>query len=252
MPMASRELSPVAVASALATAWTAAAGALLLGWTPLSVVLGFPLALVVPGRLVVTLLRRTAQGLERWVLAVGSSLAVLVACVAVTTLLPGGTSSANVASTLAVATALLGALAVRSTRGAPVTVGPIAFGHPLRLVRVSWVGTGLIVTACIAGALTVSVATEQSTYAEPLTQLSLVPGGGGFLLEVHNLEGAETTYRLEVDLPGATRATRNLTLADRQTHTEVLQSTADGQVVVRLFGGSATALGYRQVTAATD
>src|SRR4051812_8046867 len=251
MPTAVREVSPATVAAALSMAWAALAGALLLGWTPLSVAMGLPLALVVPGRLVVVLLQPTAPGPERWALTVASSLAVLTACVAVASALPQGTSAPTVAGTLAVATALFGALAIRSTRGAQVTVGPAAFDHRVRS-RAVWVVTGLVVTACLASALAVSVSSEQSTYAVPLTQLSLVPGGGSLQLEVHNLEGTETTYRLEVELPGAAPSSRELSLADGETYTEVLYPTAAGQAVVSLFGGSASTTGFRQVTAAVQ
>jgi hypothetical protein len=249
MPSGPRELSPVLMAAMLSIAWAALAGALLLGWTAVSVVLGLPLALVVPGRLVVVLLRPRVRGLEGWVLGVASSLAVLVACVALASVLPGGTSSLNVAGTLAVTTALLGALAIYSTRGAPVIVELAALDQRVR-PRAMWVVTGLVVAACLAGALAVSVASEESTYAEPFTQLSLVPGGGSLQLEVRNLEGAETTYRLEVLLPGVAPSTRELTLGAGQTYTEVLRPSAEGQAEVRLFGGSPTAPGLRQVTVA--
>jgi hypothetical protein len=52
------------------------------------------------------------------------------------------------------------------------------------------------------------------------------------------------------ELPGAPTSTRSLTLADGRSYTRVLRPTASGTVVVRLYGGSATPSGYRQVTAA--
>jgi hypothetical protein len=246
-----REWSSVAVAVALVVAWAALAGALLLGWTVPSAVLGIPLTLVVPGWLVTTLLRPDARGLERWALAVGTSMALLTAGVVVASASPEGISVPNLGGSLMVATAVLGALTIRSTSGVRFTLRLAPFWHRLRR-PVVWIATGLVVAACLVTALTVSVVTEEDVYAEPFTQLSLVPGGGGLQVQVHNLEGAETSYRMTIDLPGDTPTTRMLTLSDGQTHSAVLRPSTAGQVVVRLFGGSATPMGYRQVTAAVQ
>src|SRR5215217_5355695 len=99
-----RERSPVAVAVTLVMAWAALAGALLMGWTALSVVLGVPLTLVVPGWLMTTLLRPDARGLERWAFAVGTSMALLTACVVVASDFPEGVSVQNLGGSLMVVT----------------------------------------------------------------------------------------------------------------------------------------------------
>ena len=248
MPAGPREWSPAAVAVTVVMAWAALAGALLMGWTVLSAVLGIPLIFVVPGWLMTLLLRPDARGLERWTLVVGTSMALLTACVVVVSAFPEGITVPNLAGCLTVATAVLGGLTIRSTTGTRFILPSVA--PPDRLRRpVLWITTGLVVAVCLGTAMTVSVVTEEQVYAEPFTQLSLVPGGGGLQLRVRNLEGAETTYRMTVELPGDASTTRTLTLSDGQTHAEVLRPATAGQVVVRLFGGSATATGFRQVAA---
>jgi hypothetical protein len=244
------ELSPLTVAATVSIAWAVLAGALLVGWTPLTVALGLPLALVTPGRLIVALLRPAARGLECWAVAFGCSLAVLAFCVAVSSALPDGTSTRAVAGTLAAVTALVGALTISSTRGAPVTVRRPSLAGDVR-PRWWWVATGLVAGICLVGAVSLSVTSERNSFATPITQLSLVPGSGSLQLEIQNLEGGATTYRLEVHLPGKGPTVRKLTLADGQIYTEVLYPSAAGQVVVSLVGGSATRSHPRQVTAAT-
>jgi hypothetical protein len=235
----------------LVVAWAALAVALLVRWTALSAVLGIPLTLVVPGWLITFLLRPDAQGLERWALAVGASMALLTACVVAASATSEGITVRNLGGSLTVATAVLGGLVIRSTAGAPLTL-PLA---PLRRrVRqpLVWITTGLVVAASLMTAVTVSVATEESVYAEPFTQLSLVPGGGGLELQVRNLEGAETSYRMTINMPGEALTTQTLTLSDGQIHSALLRPSAAGQVVVRLSGGSATATRFRQATAAVQ
>ncbi|MBM7806977.1 hypothetical protein JOD57_002814 [Geodermatophilus bullaregiensis] len=211
--------------------------------------LGLPLALVVPGQFVVVILQPTAQGLERWALAVGCSLIVLTGDVAMASALPGGISSLTVAVTLAATTALFAALALVSNREGSVVLDRRALSRSTGS-RGLWAVTGVVVAACLAGALAVSVASEKRFDAEPLTQLSLVPAAGGLLLEIHNFEGIATAYRVETTLPGDAVTTLSLTLADGETYTKLLQPSSEGEVVVRLFGGSTTALGYHEVRVA--
>jgi hypothetical protein len=244
---------PAVVGGVLVATWTVLAGAVQLGLTPVSVVLGLPLVLVVPGAFLLSVVRPASSGLERAALTVSLSLAVLTAAVAAASLLPGGISSTTVVATMAVSTALLGGLSAATRRRAPMPSTAPAPRLPRQHSRrrtVVWVATALWVSACVAAAIAVSVVTEQSTYDQPLTQLSLVRQDDGDLqLAVRNLEGTDTSYRMEIDEPGAATSVRELTVAPDEVYRETLRSPDSGEVVVRLYGGTVAEPGYRQVTA---
>jgi hypothetical protein len=236
--------------------WAGLFAGILLALTPVTVLLGTPLTLVIPGALLVQVLRLHANRLESWALAVAGSLAVLVLSVGLASLMPSGITRISVAGVLAGLTAVL--VVVRSML---VHRGVVGLGPGLRAlesIRVPsgrrtllWGATGVVVAACATAALWISVGTERSSAEQPLTQLSLTRNtdSTSYVLEVHNLEGRQTTYRLEVTLPGATTTSRSLTLGDDQTYTETLRPDAAGKAVARLYGGSTTGLGYRQAEA---
>ena len=240
--------------------------ALVIGWgglfaaiswhlAPLQIVLGVPLTLVAPGLLALQASRLVFRRLEWWALVFACSLVLLIAAVFVAAALPSGITPTSTSAVLAGLSAVLAVLSLLARRAAPLVLAqPVSGGAAPRPTArrrtvVAWAMACVIVAVYVTSAVLISVRTERASAEQALTQLSLTGNGGadGYVLQVHNREGERTTYRLEVTLPGSATTTQNLTLADGETYSETLRPTGIGEVVARLYGGSTSSVGYRQV-----
>lgn len=244
---------------ALLGAWVLLFVGILYDLTPVTVAIGIPLALVMPGHLLLQLLRPRVSRLEWWTLAVAGSIGAFVLSVGLASLLPSGITRISAAGVLGASTAVLLVLRAVLVRRGVLDSGPVPL-RALESVRVpsgrqllAWGASGVVVAVALTLAFWISVSTERSLAEEPLTQLSLTRTGdaGSYNLQVVNLEGRETSYRLEVQLPGADLSTRTIAIGDEEVFRETLRPAA-GDVVVRLYGGTVRDPGYRQVEITTQ
>jgi hypothetical protein len=258
--------------------WVGLVVGLLLGQPVVQALFGAPIALVLPGLLIVYLLKMTPVGLERASLIVSLSVAVLIACVLVESLTPAGIQAVRTLGLLAAVTVVLtttaaAVAAIRSrSRHNPNDIcvadqppppepdlsgaEPVVQDNGNRPVRavVVWLISGAMVAGAAVGALALSAASEQTSAAPDFTQLSITrqPDPSVYRLEVVNLEGVPTQYQLQIVRPGTPRTVHDFVLQPAETFGEDISVRRPGryneQIVATLYGGSVTPLGYRQVT----
>jgi uncharacterized protein DUF1616 len=247
----------------LSVCWACLLTAFLLRETALKIVFGLPVVLVFPGVLVLHLLNLHLKPLERWALVGAASLAVLIGSVMVSSLTSGGIKSSSILALLASVTVLLcvGNLVMLRSRPRSMSESPtISLAASVRPDSkpptnwrsvVAWCISGSVIATSLCGAIWLSMTSERAISEPNFTQLSMIRQGDSKVcrIEVSNLEGSEAKYQLEISFPVTGTALQTITVKTRQTYQKDIVVDHPGEVVARLYGGSATSSGYRQVKA---
>ncbi|MEV7232377.1 hypothetical protein AB0M79_36080 [Polymorphospora sp. NPDC051019] len=247
----------------------------LAGAPVLRVPAGLLLTFAVPGLLVLRLVRAR---MPRWQAAtVGVALSFAVALGAVLLLEATGTAASTAGVgwllgglTVALAGADLVARTIRPVPGrpagdepapaagsgpdgpAPGTPPRAGAGRPWRRY-VPVAAVAVFCAAAAATAVTVSVHSERVTAAESFTQVGLVPEPSdprSFTVSVTNREGTPVPYRLVVTAPGTEPVERTVTVPAGRTWSDRITVTTAGTLEIRVYGGTPTAAGHREVRAA--
>lgn len=247
----------------LAASWAGLLAAFLLQATTFKIIFGLPVVLVFPGVLVLHLLNLHPKPLERWALVGVASLAVLIGSVMVSSLTSSGITSNSILRILASVTIILCAsnfIASRSRSRSMAESPTIRIETFLRRDSessthwrpvIAWCISGGVIAASLFGAIWLSTASERATSAPDFTQLSMIHQGDSkvYRITVINLEGSETKYQLEISLPVTGTTLQTITVEAQHTYQKDIVVDRPGEIVARLYGGSATGNGYRQVKA---
>ena len=247
----------------IAICWLGLASAFLVQLTILKVIFGLPVVLVFPGLLIVRLLNLDAESLERWTLIGVASVAVLIGSVMAASLTAAGVVADSILRVLAAITIVLyvcdliawrlrsrfttenQAMAIE-TSGNRGTQSPVQW----RSV-VAWSMSASVIVASLGVAIWLSMSSDRVTSQPDFTQLSMMREGTSnvYRIEITNLEGSEAKYQLELSLPATGTTLQTVTLEAQETFQKEIFADHPGEIVARLYGGSATENGYRQVKA---
>jgi len=247
--------------------WIGVVAGLLLKQPVLQAAFGAPIALVLPGLLILYLMNMYPARLERWSLVVALSVCVLIACVLGESLTSAGIEGITTLGLLGTVTLVLTLSAVIAARWrsrptiiaersayavAPAPPTPER-RRPSRRALTAWSVSGVVVAIAIAGALGLSVVSESASAQPQFTQLSVTQQDDPDVhrVDVVNMEGVATQYQLQIVRPGGARTVQSFDLQPQETFSKEIKmrylGRTDGQIVATLYGGSPTPLGYRQV-----
>ena len=221
--------------------------------TPLGVVnavIAIPALLLAPGYAIVRLALPDSRcnSLERFVFAMGLSIAITILCGIILNWTPFGLSAVPFTWTVSAVTIVCALLALWRA-GEPISLPAIA----LRPAALMWLGLG---TVFVVMAIVISIQGAQTYQKTAFTQLWLLPAsnaptpGTHLTLGVRNDEGRTMSYLVQIMMNGKlTQQWTTVTLATNQVWQQPLTFNAppDTQIVARIFRVDQPGAVYRTV-----